>query len=162
RDSRGAGIVVGHDLVLLDSAITRVLHLDGGRLVEYRGTYSQYQQARALEEKRLASLAQRQEAEIKRLSLLAEVMRRQTEKRARQAHSIFTRVDRLKAQRVIAPRRERKVRITFPEPPHSGRIVLHANGLAKGYGGPVVFRDVTFEVERHERLLVMGLKDRKS
>ena len=157
RDYRGSVIVVSHDLGLLDSSITRVLHIDAGRLIEYRGTYSQYQAARRLEEKRLTSLAQRQESEIKRLSLLAEVMRRQTAKRAKQAHSIFTRVDRLKAQRVIAPRRERKVKITFPEPPHSGRIVLHANGLAKGYGGPVVFRDVTFEVERHERLLVMGL-----
>src|SRR5205807_8404655 len=157
RDYRGAVIVVSHDLGLLDKSITRVLHLDAGRLIEYRGTYSQYQAARRLEEKRLTSLAQRQESEIERLSVLAEVMRRQTAKRAKQAKSIFTRVERMKAARVIAPRRERKVKITFPEPPHSGRIVLHANGLAKGYGGPVVFRDVTFEVERHERLLVMGL-----
>jgi ATPase subunit of ABC transporter with duplicated ATPase domains len=28
---------------------------------------------------------------------------------------------------------------------------------AAGYGGPLVFRDVTFEVERGQRLLVMGL-----
>src|SRR5205807_199806 len=109
------------------------------------------------EEKRLTSLAHRQEAEIKRLSLLAEVMRRQTEKRAKQAKSIFTRVERMKAVRVVAPRRERKVKINFPEPPHSGRIALHASGLAKGYGGPLVFSDVSFEVERRERLLVMGL-----
>jgi ATPase subunit of ABC transporter with duplicated ATPase domains len=148
---------VSHDLGLLDKSITRVLHLDSGRLIEYRGTYSQYQAARQREEKRLASLAQRQEAEIKRLSLLAEVMRRQTAKRARQAHSIFSRVERMKAQKVAAPRRERKVKISFPEPPHSGRLVLHCNGLAKGYGGPLVFRDVSFEVERQERLLVMGL-----
>ncbi len=157
RDYRGAVIVVSHDLVLLDASITRVLHLDSGRLVEYRGTYSQYQQARRREEERLTSLAHRQEAEIKRLSVLAEVMRRQTEKRAKQAKSIFTRVERMKAARVTAPRRERKVKITFPEPPHSGRIVLHGSGLAKGYGGPLVFRDVSFEVERHQRLLVMGL-----
>ncbi|HSS61486.1 MAG TPA: ABC-F family ATP-binding cassette domain-containing protein [Candidatus Limnocylindrales bacterium] len=157
RDYRGAAIVVSHDLGLLDASITRVLHLDAGRLIEYRGTYSQYQAARRLEERRLSSLAHRQEAEIQRLSLLAEVMRRQTAKRAKQAHAIFSRVDRLKAQRVVAPRRERKVKISFPEPPHSGRIVLHSNGLAKGYGGPLVFRDVSFEVERHERLLVMGL-----
>ena len=157
RDYRGAVIVVSHDLALLDKSITRVLHLDAGRMREYRGTYSQYQAARKLEEKRLTSLAQRQEAEIKRLSLLAEVMRRQTEKRAKQAKSIFTRVERLKAVQVSAPRRERKVKIRFPEPPHSGRLVLHVNGLAKGYGGPLVFRDVSFEVERHERLLVMGL-----
>ncbi|HET7418961.1 MAG TPA: ABC-F family ATP-binding cassette domain-containing protein [Candidatus Dormibacteraeota bacterium] len=157
RDYRGAVIVVSHDLGLLDSSITRVLHLDAGKLVEYRGTYSQYQAARKREEKRLASLAQRQEAEIKRLSLLAEVMRRQTQKRAKQAHAIFSRVERMKAEKVDAPRRERKVKITFPEPPHSGRLVLHVNGLTKGYGGPLVFRDVSFEVERQERLLVMGL-----
>ena len=79
------------------------------------------------------------------------------EKRAKQAKSIFTRVERMKAAKVTAPRKERKVKISFPEPPHSGRIVLHATGLAKGYGGPLVFREVTFEVERHQRLLVMGL-----
>src|SRR5256884_3511254 len=158
REYRGAVIVVSHDLALLDASITRVLHLDSGRLIEYRGTYWQYQQARRLEEKRLTSLAQRQQAEIQRLSLLAEVMRRQTQKRAKQAKSIFTRVERMKSQRVVAPRRERKMKISFPEPPHSGRVVLGANGLAKGYGGPLVFRDVTFEVERHQRFLVMGLK----
>jgi len=157
RDYRGAVIVVSHDLALLDASITRVLHLDAGRLVEHRGTYSQYQAARRLEEKRLTSLAHRQEAEIERLSLLAEVMRRQTAKRAKQAKSIFTRVERMKAARVVAPRRERKVKISFPAPPHSGRIVMHCSGLAKGYGGPLVFRDMTFEVERHDRLLVMGL-----
>ncbi|HEX9363626.1 MAG TPA: ABC-F family ATP-binding cassette domain-containing protein [Candidatus Dormibacteraeota bacterium] len=157
RDYRGAVIVVSHDLMLLDASITRVLHLDAGRLIEYRGTYSQYQAARRLEEKRLTSLAQRQEADIKRLSLLAEVMRRQTQKRAKQAKSLMTRVERMKAARVIAPRRERKVKISFPEPPHSGRVVVHCSGLAKGYGGPLVFRDVSFEVERHQRLLVMGL-----
>src|SRR5437762_131533 len=141
RHSPGSVIVVSHDLGLLDASITRVLHLDAGRMVEYRGTSSQYQAARRLEEKRLSSLAQRQEAEIKRLSLLAEVMRRQTEKRAKQAKSIFTRVERMKAARVVAPRHERKVKISFPEPPPSGRIVLHFSGLATGYGGPLVFRD---------------------
>jgi ATPase subunit of ABC transporter with duplicated ATPase domains len=157
RDYRGSVIVVSHDLSLLDSSITRVLHLDAGRLIEYRGTYSQYQEARTLEEKRLTSLAGRQQAEIKRLSVLAEVMRRQTAKRARTAQSIFKRVERMKATQVAAPRREKKVKVRFPEPPRSGRVVLTVSGLAKGYGGPLVFRDVSFEVEREQRLLVMGL-----
>jgi len=157
RNLRGAVIVVSHDLILLDEAITRVLHLDSGRLREYRGTYSQYQAARKAEEVRMTSLAQRQQAEIKRLSLLAEVMRRQTAKRARTAHSLDKRVERMKAVQVHAPRRERKVKIRFPDPPHSGRVSLTVEGLAKGYGGPLVFRDVSFNVERGQRLLVMGL-----
>ncbi len=158
RDYRGAVIVVSHDLNLLDTSITRVLHLDAGRMREYRGTYTQYQKARQLEEKRLTSLAQTQETEIKRLSVLAEVMRRQTAKRAKTAKSIFKRVDRLKAEKVEAPKRERKaMKVRFPEPPHAGRVVLTANGLSKGYGGPLVFRDVSFEVERGQRLVIMGL-----
>ena len=157
RNCRSAVIVVSHDLILLDEAITRVLHLDGGKMREYRGTYSQYQAARAAEETRMTALAGRQQAEISRLSLLAEVMRRQTAKRARTAKSIFKRVDRLKAEQVSAPRRERKIKVRFPEPPHSGRVTLTVEGLAKGYGGPMVFREVNFEVERGHRLLVMGL-----
>ena len=157
RGCRGAAIVVSHDLILLDEAITRVLHLDAGRLREYRGTYSQYQAARKAEEARLSSLAQRQQAEIKRLSLLAEVMRRQTAKRARTAHALDKRVERMRAVQVHAPKRERKLKIRFPDPPHSGRVSLTVEGLAKGYGGPLVFQNVSFTVERGERMLVMGL-----
>jgi ATPase subunit of ABC transporter with duplicated ATPase domains len=58
---------------------------------------------------------------------------------------------------VQAPAHERVVRYRFPAPPHSGRVALVAEGLAKGYGGPAVFEDVSFDVGRGERLLVMGL-----
>ena len=43
---RGA-LVVSHDLGLLDTSITRILHLDRDSIVQYRGTYSQYRAARA-------------------------------------------------------------------------------------------------------------------
>jgi ATPase subunit of ABC transporter with duplicated ATPase domains len=35
--------------------------------------------------------------------------------------------------------------------------VVEADGLTKSYGGPPVFEDVSFAVERGQRLLVMGL-----
>ena len=58
----------------------------------------------------------------------------------------------------LAPRRrERRYKVTFPAPPHTGRVVIEAEGLAKAYGGPPVFEEVTFAVERGQRLLVMGL-----
>jgi ATPase subunit of ABC transporter with duplicated ATPase domains len=158
RSYRGALLVVSHDIALLDESITRVLHLDEGALVEYKGTYSQYREARARDEVRLAKLAERQAAEIKRLSTLAESMRHQTEKRARTAKTLDKRVARLQAVAGAAPaRRERRYKVTFPAPPHAGRVVVQAEGLAKAYDGPPVFEDVTFAVERGQRLLVMGL-----
>jgi ATPase subunit of ABC transporter with duplicated ATPase domains len=154
---RGALLVVSHDLGLLDRSITRILHLDEGTLVEYKGTYSQYREARKRDEERTAKVAARQQAEIKRLSTLAESMRHQTEKRARVAKTLDTRVERMRAVAVEAPARQRKVTVRFPDPPHAGRHVLGVDGLAKSYGGPAVFEDVTFGVERGERLLVIGL-----
>ena len=154
---RGALLVVSHDLVLLDAAITRILHLDGGRIVEYKGTYSQYKTARKLDEARLQKIAQRQQSEIKRLSTLADAMRHQTQKRARIAKTLDSRVERMKGAVIDAPRHERSISVRFPEPPRMGKIALTAEGLTKGYGGPPVFSDVSFSVGRGERLLIMGL-----
>ena len=47
----------------------------GRNCIEYKGTYSQYLVARAADEERLAKLAERQQAEIHRLSTLADSMR---------------------------------------------------------------------------------------
>ena len=153
----GALLVVSHDLGLLDQSITRVLHLDESRIIEYRGTYSQYRRARAADEVRQAKLAAAQAGEINRLSTLADSMRGQTQRRARTAKSIDHRVSRLREVAVTGPKRERHLALRLPAPPHCGRMVLEAEGLTKGYGGPPVFSDVSFDLGRGERLMVMGL-----
>jgi ATPase subunit of ABC transporter with duplicated ATPase domains len=157
RSYRGALLVVSHDLGLLDQAITRVMHLDEGDLIEYRGTYSQYRVARKADEERRAKTAVRQEAEIRRLANLADSMRHQTAKRARIAKSLDKRVDRLRDEKVEVGRKERSMHVRLPEPPRSGEVVLRAADLAKSFGANDVFSDVSFEVGRGERLLVLGL-----
>ncbi|MEX0753940.1 MAG: ABC-F family ATP-binding cassette domain-containing protein [Actinomycetota bacterium] len=153
----GGLLVVSHDIAVLDRSITRVLHLDHDGVVTYKGTYSQYRTARAADELRLEKLASRQAAEVERLSRLADSMRGQTAKRARKAKTLDTRVAKLRERQVQGPRRERSVAYRFPPPPHSGKRVLDVRELAKGYGGPPVFRDVSFDLGRGERLLVLGL-----
>jgi ATPase subunit of ABC transporter with duplicated ATPase domains len=157
RSFRGTLLVVSHDLDLLDQAITRVLHLDEGELIEYKGTYSQYLVARAADEERHAKILARQESEIRRLRTLADSMRHQTAKRARQAKSLDTRVDKLQASKLDDVKRERTLRVKLPDPPHAGRTVLEVVDLAKAFGPKVVFEDLTFDVGRGERLLVLGL-----
>jgi ATPase subunit of ABC transporter with duplicated ATPase domains len=155
---KGALLLVSHDLELLDASITRILHLDRDGIVEYRGTYSQYRTARKKDEERLRRVAERQDQEIRRLRTLADSMRGQTVKRARIAKTLDTRVSKLEAKKVEGPARERVVRFRFPVPPHAGRTVLVAEGVAKSYGrNPPVFTDVSFDLGKGERLLVMGL-----
>jgi len=159
RTYRGALLVVSHDLDLLDESITRVLHLDEGEVVEYRGTYSEYRSARAADEERRTRAASRQAVEVKRLSTLANAMRHQTAKRARVARSLDKRVERLTDANGAArrPARERRYTMRLPTPPHAGRTVLEVEGLTKAYKGPPVFEGVDFSLGRGERILVMGL-----
>ena len=157
RSYRGALLVVSHDLQLLDEGITRVLHLGDGEITEYRGTYSQYLVSRAADEERLRRVVTQQQSEIKRIKGLADTMRGQTAKRAKTAKSLDTRVARMQRDALEGPKRESGILVRFPEPPRPGATVLRVEGLKKGYGGPPVFADITFEVGRGERLLVMGL-----
>jgi ATPase subunit of ABC transporter with duplicated ATPase domains len=157
RSFRGALLVISHDLALLDNAMTRVMHLDEGELIEYRGTYSEYLVARKADEERRAKLASRQESEIRRLKTLADSMRHSSAKRARTAKTFDHRVEKLSAERVTTAKGARTLRVKLPEPPRAGRTVLEVVDLAKAFGPKVVFEDVTFDVGRGERMLVLGL-----
>ena len=162
RQYRGALLVISHDLDLLDEAITRVLHLDRvaedatGHIVEYRGTYSQYQRARAEDEERLAKKAALQAKEIDRLQTVVDRFGAKATKAA-MAHSIEKRIDRLQGEKVNAPNATRRIQVKFPDPPPCGTTVITAEHMCKGYGGPPVFEDVSFDLGRGERLLVLGL-----
>jgi|CXWL01.1.fsa_nt_gi ATPase subunit of ABC transporter with duplicated ATPase domains len=162
RNYRGALLVISHDLDLLDEAITRVLHLDRptedaiGHLVEYKGTYSQYRTSRALDEERLTRKAALQTKEIARLQTVVDRFGAKATKAA-MAHSKEKQIARLESQRVHAAAGDKTLRVRFPDPPPSGITVIEASGLSKAYGGPAVFEDVSFDLGRGERLLVLGL-----
>ncbi|MEP7047793.1 MAG: ABC-F family ATP-binding cassette domain-containing protein [Ilumatobacteraceae bacterium] len=162
RTYRGALLVISHDLELLDEAITRVLHLDRpaeeavGELVEYKGTYSQYRAARAADEERLSKKAVLQAKEIARIQTIVDRFGAKATKAA-MAHSKEKQIVRLEAQRVQVSKGDRTLRVKFPDPPASGGTVITARDMSKGYGGPAVFEDVSFDVGRGDRLLVLGL-----
>ena len=162
RQYRGALLVISHDLDLLDEAITRVLHLDRededgvGEVIEYRGTYSQYRRSRAEDEVRRVKKAALQAKEIDRLQTVVDRFGAKASK-ATMAHSIEKRIDRLQASKVSAPTASRKIKVRFPDPPPCGATVITAEHLCKGYGGPAIFEDVSFDLGRSERLLVLGL-----
>lgn len=162
RNYKGALLVISHDLELLDEAITRVLHLDRpneddiGMVYEYRGTYSQYKRSRAEDEARAEKKAMMQAKEVARLQEVVDRFGAKATK-ATMAHSIEKRIARIESESTGVRKKDRVLTVKFPDPPQSGVTVVNATGLSKGYGGPPVFEDVSFDLGRGERLLVLGL-----
>ncbi|HJQ75713.1 MAG TPA: ABC-F family ATP-binding cassette domain-containing protein [Acidimicrobiia bacterium] len=154
---QGGMLVISHDLPLLDEAITSVLALEDGEIEAYRGNYSNYLVERDLRHQRKVRERKHQDEAIARLEHNIRRFKGTTEKMAKVARAMETRVDRMKRELVEVSRSGKKVRLAFPQPEQSGRVPLAATGLAKSFDDNLVFVDIEFAVERGERMLLIGL-----
>jgi ATPase subunit of ABC transporter with duplicated ATPase domains len=152
----GTMLVISHDLELLDRSIDKVLHLNDGRLTEYKGNYSSFTRKLAEDQALAAKASAQEEREIKRLSQLADSMRGQTEKRAKTAKAIDRRVDRIKSNRTEVARKEKKVRLRLPTPVRSGDIPISVESLSVSYGSNTVLTKVRLHATRGDRIAVVG------
>ncbi len=153
----GALLVVSHDLPLLDEAITSVLSLDHSELEAYRGNYTHFLVERERRRRQRERERRHQEEKIAQLEYTVRRFKGTTEKMAKRAKAMQTRADRLKRELVEVHGAGKSVALRFPQPEPSGRTPLRAEGLAKAYGDNLVFVDVDVDVDRGERLLIMGL-----
>src|SRR6267378_1654404 len=60
-------------------------------------------------------------------------------------------------ERIEIPPEEKTIHFSFPQPKPSGRIVAEFNHVDKSYGTKEVFRDVSFVIERAERIALVGV-----
>ncbi|MGB7188764.1 MAG: ATP-binding cassette domain-containing protein, partial [Acidobacteriaceae bacterium] len=77
---------------------------------------------------------------------------------ATKAKQVQSRVKELeKIERIEIPEEEAEIHFTFPQPPVSGRTVVEVAGLSKSYGPKLVLDDVSFTIERGDRIALVGL-----
>ncbi len=62
-----------------------------------------------------------------------------------------------KIERIEIPEEEPVIHFRFPQPPPSGRTVVEAEGLAKDYGEKHVFSNARFNIERGDRVALVGV-----
>ncbi|MGB7052344.1 MAG: ABC-F family ATP-binding cassette domain-containing protein [Acidimicrobiales bacterium] len=153
---RGAILLVSHDVRLLDRSIDKVLHLADGRLQEFKGTYSSYVVQLEADQSQRERSSQLEGKEIARLSSLADAMRGSTNRRARIAKSLDTRVERLRTSRTEVHGRQKRQTFSLPTPRRSGEVPLSTVDLGVRYGTHSVLKAVTFGCRRGERLVVVG------
>jgi ATPase subunit of ABC transporter with duplicated ATPase domains len=152
----GALLVVSHDLKLLDQSISKVLHISNQKLTEWKGNYTKFEaqhEADASQRERSSELEQR---EIKRLSMLADSMRGQTEKRAKVAKSLDRRVERIESQRTQVDKRDKASNFKLPTPPRAGATPLEVSKLAVRYGKSEILSNVTFHAGRGDHIVIIG------
>ena len=156
--SPSAVLMVSHQVELMNASIDRVLSLESGRLVAYRGTYDRFLVKRAEREAALAREAASSSREVARLQRTADKFRQGNATSARKRKALEQRIDRIEQVQAgrLPPVVRRAMKVRFPDPVRAGDIVLDVDGLTKRFGPVEVFADVAFTVGRGEVFLVVG------
>jgi ATPase subunit of ABC transporter with duplicated ATPase domains len=153
-------IIVSHDREFLDQTCNRIVDVEEGKTVSYKGNYSKF-------------IAQR----LDRLNIWREKYDRQTKfvreeektlkkmksdpNMAQQMKNRAAALQKLKDSPdfVSMPPKDKRFRFRFPPAQRCSTNVVEAEGLTHGYGSgkhETLFRDVSFKVERGERIGFVG------
>ncbi|PSO17439.1 ABC-F family ATP-binding cassette domain-containing protein [Bradyrhizobium sp. MOS003] len=148
-------IVISHDRDLLESSVDQILHLERGKLTLYKGTYSSFEEQRAMREMLDAKAVKRQEAERARLQAFVDRFKAKASK-ARQAQSRVKMLERLKPITALVTQDVREISFPAPEKLLSPPIIAVDNASV-GYdpAAPVLNR-VTLRIDNDDRIALLG------
>lgn len=150
----GALVVVSHDRHFLNSICTHIADIDYETIITYPGNYDAMLvtktsvRARAEDENK---------AKEKKISQLKEfVAKFGAGTRASQVQSRIREINRLQPLELKKSNIQRPY-IRFPNPEkQSGQVVFKADGLTKGYGGEPVIRNFSCEIQRGDKIAIIG------
>jgi ATP-binding cassette subfamily F protein 3 len=153
RNFSGGYLLVSHDRYFLDLTVNEVYELFQGRLKRYAGNYTAYERVRQAE---LDSLLKRYAAQQEKIARSEDLIRRFRYK-ATKAAMAQERIKKLeKMERIEIPESLKKIAISFPAPPRSGRIAMTLEKIGKSYGERPVIANLDLLLEAGEKLLVVG------
>jgi ATP-binding cassette, subfamily F, member 3 len=149
-----AFMLVSHDRYFLDVTVQKIAELWNKGVHFYTGGYSRYEQQKADRLANLRAAQANQQDKIRQLDAFISRFRYQASK-AKQVQSRIKELERI--ERVELPPEEKSIHFRFPQPKASGRIVAEFRNVAKSYGRKCVFSGVAFNIERGDRVALVGV-----
>jgi ATP-binding cassette subfamily F protein 3 len=149
-----AFVLISHDRYFLDVTINKIVEIWNKRIHLYGGNYEKYLGQKTQRLEQLEAAYRNQRERIEQLEIFINRFRYQATK-AKQVQSRIKELE--KMERIELPEEERTIHFSFPQPKPSGRIVAEFTAVSKAYGEKQVFRDVSFMIERGDRIALVGV-----
>ena len=148
-----AFVLISHDRYFLDVTVRKTVEIWNQQVFFYPGNYEKYLAQKTQRREQIEAAYRTQRERIEQLEAFINRFRYQATK-AKQVQSRIKELE--KMERIEIPPEEKTIHFSFPQPKPSGRMVAEFSGVAKGYGSKEVFRDVSFIIERGDRVALIG------
>ncbi len=150
----GSLVIISHDRAFLDNMTEITWELSLGNLTPYKGNYTKYLKAREERLQITRAAYENQQAKIQQTKRFVERFRAKSTK----AKQVQSRVKQLEKMEIIElEENEKNIAFRFPPAAPSGRMTVEVRHLAKSFAGKKVFHDISFELERGDKLAVVGV-----
>jgi ATP-binding cassette, subfamily F, member 3 len=159
HDYPHALVLISHDRYFLDVVVNKIAEIWNKRFWFYTGNYDKFLTQKTQRNEQLQAAYKNQRDRIEQLEVFINRFRYQATK-AKQVQSRIKELE--KIDRIEVPPEEKTIHFSFPQPKPSGRIVAEFVDVAKSYpkpdcGAKEVFRDVSFLIERGDRIALVGI-----
>ena len=152
----GGLLVVSHDRAFLNVLCTGILELRYGTLNRYTGNYDDYLLEKEARKEQQAAAYKNQQREIAHLQKFVDRFGAKASMASR-AKSKEKQIERLQEVAVEEPTEDlKRINFRFPPTPRSGLRVISLKNVQQAYGDHVVYRDLNFEAERGQRIVLVG------
>jgi ATPase subunit of ABC transporter with duplicated ATPase domains len=151
RNFRGALIVVSHDRQFLDRVTNRIVEIENYHFQEYQGNYTQYIREKPL---RIKTLVRQFEYEEELLALEAEAISDREEAARNPSRALKRRLADIKKQ--TKPRLVDNIITNVYERLYVSNDLCRVESAGKAYGDQQLFDNLTFEIHREDRIVVVG------
>lgn len=151
RDFRGAAIIVSHDRRFLDAVVTRIIEVENFHLHEYPGNFGEYVVQKQF---RLKSLEQQFVHESELLAFEAEGISDRREAAKAASRNLDGQLAKIKKART--PRPVDQIITEIYGSLHVKDVLCRVEMLSKSYGEKALFNDLSFEIRRGNRIVVLG------
>jgi ATPase subunit of ABC transporter with duplicated ATPase domains len=153
-DFKNTVIVVSHDRHFLDTVCTHIVDIDFGKIKQFTGNYTFWYESSQL------ALRQRQnankKAEDKRKELQEFILRFSANaSKSRQATSRKKLLEKINLDDIEASTRKYPA-IIFNQIREAGDQILETDNLSKSFDGTPLFRNVSFKVNRGDKIAFVG------
>ena len=151
----GSVLMVSHERSFMDALAKKVVEIDRGEVVVYRGNFSQAVEKRAERRDIQQRTYENQQQQIAHIQKFVDRFRYQASKAA----LVQSRVKQLeKIEQVQAPTPDQgTIKFQFPSAPRSAKEVITAEGVSKAYGSLTVLDRVDFTLYRGEKVALVGV-----
>ena len=148
---RGSLIVVSHDRSFLDNVVTRIVEVENYYFQEYRGNFTDYVREKRL---RIRKLERQFKHEEELLAFEAEAITDRHEAARDPSHALKRRLANIKKK--TEPRPVDRIVTGIYEGLYVGQKLCQVENISKAYDGQVLFRHVSFELQRGQRMAIVG------